>query len=881
MKLRALRLWNVRKFADRGIAIEGIGDGVNVLSAENEFGKSTSFDALHALFFQPHSGTPKAVQMLRPYSGGSPQIEVDVETDEGLFRIHKQYYKGKQAIVTELSTGRIIAQADAAETWISKLVHGGSSGPAGLLWVQQGNTEIGGGNQREKDEDRKAREDVLTSITGDEVELLTGGRRMVRVFNKTLSGLEKLVTSSGKAKAGGPYAMAIDAHQTLQEEEEKLSLRIEELRSALDARRSILKRLSALNDPATIERRQQAMKQATEALEKAKAHADKLKLAETAEKLAQEKLLTAQSAVDDHTKKMGLAVQLIEKLASDEKHHTESNDNLSKTTKSDQQAGKALKEAEQNLDNARKLLDAARQAKAALQAASQVAEIKQRLENAKSIRSDIETLSAEQKALSFADSDMLYLEKLEQKIAVLTATVKAESIMVQIEYLDDARQIIRQDGEPISGSEAISISAAETFGIPDIGHLTISPGVHDSADTSQAALKATENNLKQYLTDLGFKNVAAAREQQTVARTRASTLLVKQSEFEILAPEGLKALRQYFAEVDAKSAPASADVMDPDDAEAKLDTSRTSQQAADSTREIARTTLQEAKETHLRSDIKLTGTREEYERAETELGSKDERNDRLKSLQKALESETGKFDSTTAAARSLRTDAPDLETIAASCARFSSVVESAQKETHTLGHEVAELNGRIATFANHGIEEVYEETKDKRIAAEVRVSVMEREVAALEQLKQALEDARASAKEQYFGPVMAELKPLLTLLLDEASITFDDATLLPKTLGRNGLDEDIAFLSGGMREQLAILTRLAFARLLAKGGNTVPVILDDALVYSDDDRIERMFNALHRQANDIQILVLTCRQRAFEQLGGNGLRMVDWTPTGQ
>ena len=155
---------------------------------------------------------------------------------------------------------------------------------------------------------------------------------------------------------------------------------------------------------------------------------------------------------------------------------------------------------------------------------------------------------------------------------------------------------------------------------------------------------------------------------------------------------------------------------------------------------------------------------------------------------------------------------------------------------------------------------------------------MEKEVAALQLLRQVLEGARIAAKEQFFQPVMAELKPLLALLLNEASITFDDTTLLPQTLARNGQTEDISFLSGGMREQLAILTRLAFARLLAKSGHPVPVILDDALVYSDDSRIERMFDALHRQANDIQILVFTCRQRAFEQLGGNGLRMVDWTP---
>lgn len=134
------------------------------------------------------------------------------------------------------------------------------------------------------------------------------------------------------------------------------------------------------------------------------------------------------------------------------------------------------------------------------------------------------------------------------------------------------------------------------------------------------------------------------------------------------------------------------------------------------------------------------------------------------------------------------------------------------------------------------------------------------------------------SKRAIFQPVMTELKPLLSLLLDEASITFDDTTLLPQTLARKGQDEDISFLSGGMREQLAILTRLAFARLLAKEGHPVPVILDDALVYSDDNRIERMFDALHRQAKDIQILVFTCRQRAYERLGGNALNMVEWQP---
>jgi hypothetical protein len=55
----------------------------------------------------------------------------------------------------------------------------------------------------------------------------------------------------------------------------------------------------------------------------------------------------------------------------------------------------------------------------------------------------------------------------------------------------------------------------------------------------------------------------------------------------------------------------------------------------------------------------------------------------------------------------------------------------------------------------------------------------------------------------------------------------------------------------------------------ASAGCAVPVILDDALVHSDNDRIEAMFDALHLTAREQQILVLTCRQRAFAALGGD------------
>jgi uncharacterized protein YhaN len=108
----------------------------------------------------------------------------------------------------------------------------------------------------------------------------------------------------------------------------------------------------------------------------------------------------------------------------------------------------------------------------------------------------------------------------------------------------------------------------------------------------------------------------------------------------------------------------------------------------------------------------------------------------------------------------------------------------------------------------------------------------------------------------------------LALLHADAALSFDPASMLPQGLARGGADEPVEMLSGGTQEQIAILTRLAFARLFARQGKPMPIILDDALVYSDDTRITAMFTALHRVAADQQVIVFSCRQMAFANLGG-------------
>lgn len=92
-------------------------------------------------------------------------------------------------------------------------------------------------------------------------------------------------------------------------------------------------------------------------------------------------------------------------------------------------------------------------------------------------------------------------------------------------------------------------------------------------------------------------------------------------------------------------------------------------------------------------------------------------------------------------------------------------------------------------------------------------------------------------------------------------------------VSRAGVDESCGGLSRGTQEQLAILTRLAFADLLLEDGKPISLILDDPLVYSDDERLETMTDILQEAAQRMQVILLTCRSKAFRHVDGNRITL--------
>jgi len=195
-----------------------------------------------------------------------------------------------------------------------------------------------------------------------------------------------------------------------------------------------------------------------------------------------------------------------------------------------------------------------------------------------------------------------------------------------------------------------------------------------------------------------------------------------------------------------------------------------------------------------------------------------------------------------------------------------------QHSVATLSNEVTRLNALIEANEGAGVEEMLLTAEAERDRLTSVAAEMQQEAEVLQLLLDTLDTAEGEAKTRYLAPVVSRVEPYLKMLLPGSNIVLDE-NLQIAALQRSGQREDFEVLSGGTKEQLAVLTRLAFAELLLGQGRPATVILDDALAFSDDDRIESMFDVLMRAGENVQIIVLTCRKRLFTRLGASPLEI--------
>ena len=319
MKLRSLTLTNVRKFGGRTAVLSEIGDGITVVSEANEFGKSTFFDALHALFFEKFGASGRSIKSLQPHSGGAVRVMAQVETKDGLFQIEKRWLAQKGATVRDLNKGTLLASDGEAEAWIAALLGERSDGPAGLLWVRQGMVGLEPDAKTERENQAETRRDLLSSVAG-EIDTMTGGRKMDRVMRRCQADLSALTTATGRPS--GAWKVVQEQVKQLSQKHSELNTQCIALAEALKERRSIEEELSKLEAPEARAKREADIKNAREEAQIAGEYAATVEAAEQVRCIATLERENAEKSLADNLKAqdaLATAIEAQAKIRSEDK----------------------------------------------------------------------------------------------------------------------------------------------------------------------------------------------------------------------------------------------------------------------------------------------------------------------------------------------------------------------------------------------------------------------------------------------------------------------------------------------------------------------------------------------------------------------------------
>ncbi len=206
--------------------------------------------------------------------------------------------------------------------------------------------------------------------------------------------------------------------------------------------------------------------------------------------------------------------------------------------------------------------------------------------------------------------------------------------------------------------------------------------------------------------------------------------------------------------------------------------------------------------------------------------------------------------------------------------RAEQAVQNTQAERGELVDEQIRLETTLTAGDLAGLHERLSAAETTKQAAREKLDRRLRQAHAAKRLYDTLCQCRDEARARYLVPLQQQVGRLLPVLLPEAKVDFDEQFQLTQlnrpTAGVDTFDE----LSGGSQEQIGILVRLAMGLVLA-GDEGLTVMLDDALVATDDQRYERMGAVLDLCAQRLQVILATCHWSRYRRLGIPSHQVID------
>ncbi|MES7623261.1 AAA family ATPase [Cutibacterium acnes] len=179
----------------------------------------------------------------------------------------------------------------------------------------------------------------------------------------------------------------------------------------------------------------------------------------------------------------------------------------------------------------------------------------------------------------------------------------------------------------------------------------------------------------------------------------------------------------------------------------------------------------------------------------------------------------------------------------------------------------AELNGQLQGLGRQQRQTEVDSLTIKEHQLARRVTGLEQRARSAKLLYQTLAAHLEHVRQSYVAPFTTQIDRIGRGVFGQELHVEIDSTLSVVARQLNGSRLEWDQLSSGAREQLGLIVRLAAARLIDPDDG-VPVILDDALVYSDPVRVRHVLAEIAQSAQTSQIVVFTSAPERYDSVPG-------------
>jgi DNA repair exonuclease SbcCD ATPase subunit len=179
---------------------------------------------------------------------------------------------------------------------------------------------------------------------------------------------------------------------------------------------------------------------------------------------------------------------------------------------------------------------------------------------------------------------------------------------------------------------------------------------------------------------------------------------------------------------------------------------------------------------------------------------------------------------------------------------------------------LTEVQTRLKMMGEEGLYEKLNAARNQLDQLEFKIRATARRAESAKCLFDTMSEERDKASRAYVAPLKERIEKLGRLVFDPSfQITIDDELkITSRTV--SGVTVPFDSLSGGTKEQLSLIYRLSCSMIVSKDGGT-PVILDDALGYTDHERLKLMGAVLAVAAKECQIVIFTCVPERYAFIG--------------